>query len=90
MVKHTQTIRWLLQTNCVSVFDHSWGLAQRLESYYLVLVLENSEHELSSTLFTALQYTFEEILLSRFLKGLISVPVFKNVGNGYINKSTTM
>ena len=50
MVKHTQTIRWLLETNCVSVFDHSWGLAQRLESYYLVLVLENSEHELSSTL----------------------------------------
>ena len=39
---------------------------------------------------TALQYTFKQILLSRFLKGLISVLVFKNVANGYINKSTTM
>ena len=27
MVKYTQTIRWLLQTNCLSVFDHYVGLA---------------------------------------------------------------
>ena len=27
MVKHTQTIRWLLPTNRLSVFDHSVGLA---------------------------------------------------------------
>ena len=27
MVKHTQTIRWLLSTNCLSMFDHSVGLA---------------------------------------------------------------
>ena len=27
MVKHTQTIRRLLQTNCLSVFDHFVGLA---------------------------------------------------------------
>ena len=26
MVKHTQTIRWLLQINCLSVFDHFVGL----------------------------------------------------------------
>ena len=27
MVKHTQTIRWLLPTNCLSVFDHFVELA---------------------------------------------------------------
>ena len=27
MVKHTQTIRWLLPTNCLIVFDHFVGLA---------------------------------------------------------------
>ena len=27
MVKHTQTIRWLFPTNCLSVFDHFVGLA---------------------------------------------------------------
>ena len=27
MVEHTQTIRRLLQTNCLSVFDHFVGLA---------------------------------------------------------------
>ena len=27
MVKHTQTIRWLLQRNCLSVFDHFVGFA---------------------------------------------------------------
>ena len=27
MVKHTQTIRWLLPTNCLSMFDHLVGLA---------------------------------------------------------------
>ena len=26
MVKHTQTIRWLVLTNCLSVFDHFVGL----------------------------------------------------------------
>ena len=27
MVKHTQPVRWLLPTNCLSVFDHFMGLA---------------------------------------------------------------
>ena len=27
MVKHTQTILWLLPTNCLSVFDNFVGLA---------------------------------------------------------------
>ena len=27
MAKHTQTIRWLLPTNCLSVFDHFVGFA---------------------------------------------------------------
>ena len=26
MVKHTQTIRWLLPTNCLGLFDHFVGL----------------------------------------------------------------
>ena len=29
MVKHTQTIRWSLPTNCLSVFDHLAGLAHK-------------------------------------------------------------
>ena len=29
MIKHTQTIRWLLPTSCLSVFDHFVGLALR-------------------------------------------------------------
>ena len=29
MVKHTQTIRRLLQTNCLGVFDHFVGLAHK-------------------------------------------------------------
>ena len=29
MVKHTQTIRRLLPTNCLSVFDHFMGLAHK-------------------------------------------------------------
>ena len=31
MVKHTQTICWLSQTNCLSVFDHFVGLFQSME-----------------------------------------------------------
>ena len=31
MVKHTQTIRWLLLMNCLSVFDHFVGLALRVK-----------------------------------------------------------
>ena len=27
LVKHTQTVRWLLPTNCLSVFDYFVGLA---------------------------------------------------------------
>ena len=34
MVKHTQTIRWLLPTNCLSVFDHFVELALKgLKNY---------------------------------------------------------
>ena len=34
MVQHTQTIRWLLPTNCLSVFDHFVGLP--LEGFKLI------------------------------------------------------
>ena len=35
MVKHAQTIHWLLQKNCLSVFDHFVVLALKgLTSYY--------------------------------------------------------
>ena len=34
MVKHTQTIRRLLPTNCLSVFDHFVGLALKGLSEY--------------------------------------------------------
>ena len=32
MVKHTQTIRRLLPTNCLSVFDHFWVGSWRIKS----------------------------------------------------------
>ena len=33
-VKNTQTIRWLLLTNCLSVFDHFVGLAlEKMANY---------------------------------------------------------
>ena len=36
MVKHTQTIRRLLPTNCLSVFDHFVGLALKgLKELYI-------------------------------------------------------
>ena len=38
MVKHTQTIRWLLPTNCLSVFDHFEVLALK-ELKYVWFVL---------------------------------------------------
>ena len=37
MVKHTQTIRWLLPTNSLSVFDHFVGLALK----GLILIVSN-------------------------------------------------
>ena len=46
MVKHTQTIRRLLHTNCLSVYDHFVGVAlkrltfakmTRYENYFLLV-----------------------------------------------------
>ena len=37
MVKHTQTIRRLLATNCLSVFDHFVGLALKAEPIHFHL-----------------------------------------------------
>ena len=34
MVKHAQTIRWLLPTNCLSVFDHFVALALQGLTYH--------------------------------------------------------
>ena len=34
MVKHTQTILRLLQTNCLSVFDHFEGLALKVLKFW--------------------------------------------------------
>ena len=47
MVKHTQTIRGLLLTNCLSVFDHFVGLAPKGLSIKLAEVyLEPSQRSL--------------------------------------------
>ena len=37
MVKHTQTIRWLLPANCLNVFDHSVELALKRLTYLHLL-----------------------------------------------------
>ena len=39
MVKHTQTIRWPLPTNCLSVFDHFVMLVLKV----LIYVVEKLE-----------------------------------------------
>ena len=39
MVKHTQTIRQLLSTNCLGVFDHSVGLAFKGLVSILVVII---------------------------------------------------
>ena len=50
MVKHTQTIRRLLLTNCLSVFDHFIGLALKglrdIAKYTLKLVAKNTLYDL--------------------------------------------
>ena len=51
MVKHTQTIRWLLQTNCLSVFDHFAGL--------VIKGLMNVEKDMTCSKF---QYIFFQVL----------------------------
>ena len=33
MVKHAQTVRWPLPTNCLSVFEHFAGLALKVLKY---------------------------------------------------------
>ena len=40
MVKHTQTIRRLLPTNCLSVFDHFVGLAFKLLGFTIIDVFQ--------------------------------------------------
>ena len=45
MVKHTQTIRWLLPINCLNVFDHFLGLALKgpcLILNFRVKIMNNS------------------------------------------------
>ena len=46
MVKHTQTIRQLWQTNCLGVFDHSVGLALIGEQTYLNLEIKKQNYQL--------------------------------------------
>ena len=40
VVKHTQTIRWLLPTNCWSGFDHFVGLALKGLIRVLILIVK--------------------------------------------------
>ena len=41
MVRHTQTIRQLLSTNCLSVFDHFVGLVlKRVKQQYYFMILQ--------------------------------------------------
>ena len=42
MVKHTQTIRRLLLTNCLNVFDHSGGLALNELNRFIIATSEKS------------------------------------------------
>ena len=37
MVKHTQAFRWLLSTNCLSVFQHFAGMALKGLTHFLTM-----------------------------------------------------
>ena len=61
MVKHTQTIRGLLMTNCLSVFDHFVGLALK----GLKLLNANTENTtISLTIFNII-YTFASVISNK-------------------------
>ena len=45
MVEHTQTIRWLLPTNCLSVFDHFVRLALIVLKKFIQNCLQNSKEK---------------------------------------------
>ena len=63
MVKHPQRIRWLLPTNCLSVFDHFVRLAlKRLSSLFWYSKLSYF-HNLAS----AMSFTFLYFLFLRFM-----------------------
>ena len=53
MVRHTQTIRRLLLTNCLSMFDHFDGLALRVKCLYfkemIVMVIQSSNVQIFKT-----------------------------------------
>ena len=61
MVKHTQIIRWLFSTNCLSVFDHFVGLT--IEGLKTELFLMKCYLRLLYWYFSCLQmYVFKEVL----------------------------
>ena len=61
MVKHTQTIRGLLLTNCLSVFDNFVGLALK----GLKLLNANTENTtISLTIFNII-YTFASVISNK-------------------------
>ena len=67
MVKHTQTIRQLLPTNCLSVFDHFVGLALKgLMSLRLILFCI-SDCISESVLVVFLAFIFIFLLISLFI-----------------------
>ena len=59
MVKHPQRIRWLLPTNCLSVFDHFVRLAlKRLSSLFWYSELSYFHNLASAMSFTFLYFVF--------------------------------
>ena len=94
MVKHTQTIRRLMSTNCLSVFDHFVGLAlkelickaHRFTSFYVkgtyVINMSNSYHLLECVKSNSKAISFLSLFCVSFLcfvKVNLSPRVFEKV-----------
>ena len=70
MVKHSQTIHWLLPKNCLSVFDHFWGLALKgLIKYYILCNFVETKQIFTRSLRTTIK-TNNQVKISQKLKNL--------------------
>ena len=70
MVKHTQTIRRLLPTNCLSVFDHFVGLALKELKSLQTLTLKQWFTILQNILVIVSSLNFVILILLKCLKNL--------------------
>ena len=92
MVKHTQTIRQVLLTNCLNVFDQFWGLA--LKGLNSIRSTERShlfsKSNLLENLFKIFQNRFMSILLFYTPRNIANNQMFPDVFRGLWKTNTDL